>query len=94
MRTESASRAEEIAISAFDRLAAEPERLGGFLAVTGLRPDTIREAAGSPGFLAAILDYVSSDENLIVAVARELGIDPTEIGAARARLSPEIGYEP
>ena len=82
-----------MAVAAFNRLIAEPERLAGFLSVTGLRPDTIRDAAGSPGFHAAILDYVSADEELIRAVAGELGVTPEEIDAARARLSPESDFE-
>ena len=88
------SHAQNVALAAFNRLIAEPERLAGFLSVTGLRPDTIRQAADSPGFLAAILDYVSADEGLIVAIAQELEMNPAEIAAARARLSPEAEFEP
>ncbi|MGA0593549.1 DUF3572 family protein [Enterovirga sp. CN4-39] len=82
-----------MAVAAFNRLIAEPERLAAFLSVTGLRPDTIREAAGQPGFYSAILDYVSSDEGLIIAIAAELEMRPEEIAAARARLSPEAALE-
>ncbi|NNM72132.1 DUF3572 domain-containing protein [Enterovirga aerilata] len=88
------SHAENVALAAFNRLIAEPERLAGFLAVTGLRPDTIRQAAAQPGFYAAILDHVSSDEELLLAIAGEIGLDPAEIAAARARLSPEATFEP
>ncbi len=86
--------AENVAFAAFDRLIAEPSRLAGFLSVTGLRPDTIRQAAGQPGFFAAILDYVSADEALVLAIAGELEMDPAEIAAARARLSPEAAFDP
>jgi hypothetical protein len=86
--------AENVAVAAFNRLIAEPSRLAGFLSVTGLRPDTLRQAAKDSGFLAAILDYVSSDEELIVAIADELAVKPAEIAAARARLSPEADFEP
>ena len=92
-RSSDVARAESVAVAAFNRLIAEPERLAGFLSVTGLRPDTIRQAAGEPGFHAAILDYVSSDEQLILAIADELEMSPAEIAAARARLSPEIPFE-
>ncbi|MDB5559539.1 MAG: hypothetical protein JWQ36_2473 [Enterovirga sp.] len=87
------SAAENLALAAFNRLIAEPERLGGFLAATGLQPDTIRDAAGQPGFYGAILDYIASDEQLIVGIAGELGINPAEIAAARVRLSPEAWFE-
>ena len=93
-RSSDFARAETVAVAAFNRLIAEPERLAGFLSVTGLRPDTIRQAAGEPGFHAAILDYVSSEEQLIVAIADELEMSPAEIASARARLSPETSFEP
>lgn len=90
----SRSGAESLALSAFNRLIAEPSRLAGFLSVTGLRPDTIREAAASPEFLSAVLDYVSSDEQLILAVAGELEVGPDELAAATAILSPRAEHDP
>ena len=80
--------AETVALRAFDRLAADDERMGRFLAPTGLQPGTIRDASASPGFLPAILDHVCGDERLLVAIAGEIGAEPDEIAAARARLSP------
>ena len=85
--------AENVALAAFDRLIAEPSRLAGFLSVTGLQPNTIRQAAGEPGFFAAVLEYVSADEHLILAIAGELDMDPAQIAAARARLSPEASFD-
>ena len=80
---------EAVAISAFDRLVAEPDRLGRFMALSGLGPDSIRDAARSPGFLAAILDHVCSDEALLIAIAGELDIEPAALARARGQLSPE-----
>jgi hypothetical protein len=88
------SEAESVALGALNRLIAQPERLAGFLSVTGLRPDTIRAAARSPGFLAGVLDFVSQDENLLVSVASELDLDPARIAEARQRLSPEANPDP
>ena len=92
--TSDPSHAENVAVGVFNRLVAQPERLAGFLSVTGLRPDTIRAAASSPGFLVAVLDYVSSDEDLLLAVAQELELDPGTLAAARLRLSPEADPDP
>ena len=93
-RPNETTHAQNVALAAFNRLIAEPERLEGFLATTGLQPDTIRQASGEPEFYAAILDYVSADEHLIMAIAAELDMNPAEIAAARARLSPDADFEP
>jgi hypothetical protein len=85
---------EAVALTAFDRLVAEPERLERFMAMTGLLPSTIRQAAGEPGFMAAVLDHVSGDEALLLAVAAESGLDPQAIEHARQRLSPEAEFDP
>jgi hypothetical protein len=79
--------AESLAIQALAFLAEEPERLGRFLALSGLRPEQIRFAAAEPGFLGGVLEYVSSGEPLLLAFAEHLGIDPAEVGRARAALS-------
>jgi hypothetical protein len=78
--------AETLAITALAYLAAEPEHLGRFLAVTGIGPESIREAARDPGFLAGVLDHISGDEALLLAFARDRSLDPAEIGHARAAL--------
>ncbi len=85
---------EFVAIRVLNCLISDPERLGRFLAMTGLDPSTIRGAAANPGFLAAIMDHVVGDERLLVAVASEAELDPREIAAAQARLSPEPAWEP
>ena len=61
--------AEGLAIQALTFLAGEPERLGRFLAATGIGPTEIRAAAGEPGFLAGVLDYLAADDRLIAAFA-------------------------
>jgi hypothetical protein len=80
--------AEAMALKAFAFLTADEERLERFLAISGLRPDTIREAAAAPGFFAGILDYVAADEPLLMALAKELSIKPERIMEAHRTLSP------
>ena len=77
-----------IALEVLGRLIADPDRLGRFLALTGLDPSTIRAAAADPGFLASILDHVVEDEPLLVAIAGELGRSPESLARAQQRLSP------
>ncbi len=80
-------RAEALAIQALTFIAGDSERLGRFLAVTGIGPAEIRAAAAEPRFLAGVLEYMASDESLISAFATEAGRDPGDVGKARAALS-------
>jgi len=81
--------AEALAIQALSFIAEEPERLGAFLAATGIGPDAIREAARQPDFLAGVLDHMLADESLLVAFADSAGIDPASIARARRALGKQ-----
>jgi len=82
------ARAQAMAIEALAFLGGAPERLTHLLEVSGLSPETLRAAARSPGFFAGLMDYLVSDEELLVAFAGEIGADPESVMAARHRLSP------
>jgi Protein of unknown function (DUF3572) len=82
-RAQPQAAAEELAITALSFIAAEPERLGRFLAVTGIGPDSIRTAAREPRFLAGVLDHITSDEPMLLAFAAEHDIDPDAVMRAR-----------
>jgi hypothetical protein len=77
------ARADELAVAAFEFLAGDPARIARFFDMTGLTIDTIRTAAQEPRFFAGVLDYVISDEPLLLAFSRERGVDPNETVAAR-----------
>ncbi|WP_293864953.1 DUF3572 domain-containing protein [uncultured Alsobacter sp.] len=79
--------AEAIAIDALAFLASDVERLGRFLALTGLSPETIREVAQTRGFMAAVLDHLASDESLLLAFAANQGLDPANVLRARESLA-------
>ena len=79
--------AQELAIAALGFIAAEPERLSRFLAITGIGPESIRQAAGESHFLAGVLDHVADDERLLLAFATEQGVDANEVMRARATLA-------
>ncbi|MDB5532512.1 MAG: hypothetical protein JWO28_827 [Hyphomicrobiales bacterium] len=74
--------AEALAIEALSFLASDPERLERFLSLSGLDPATIRLAASDPGFLAAVLEYFTSDESLLLAFSANTGRDPADVGKA------------
>ena len=65
-----------------DRLAAEPERIGPFLAATGLDPSNLRAAAAEPGFLAAVLEHIGSSDSLLLEFAENLRLNPELVGEA------------
>jgi hypothetical protein len=80
--------AEAIGVAGLSYLAAEPERIGRFLAVTGLGPENIRAAAKEPSFLPALLDYLLANEQELVAFTAEMDLEPGSIIAARNVLAP------
>jgi hypothetical protein len=76
-----------LAIAALGYLAGDQAHLGRFLALTGIGPGDIRNAARAPSFLAGVLDYVAGDEALLRAIAAHAGVAPEEIDRARQALS-------
>ena len=75
-----------VAIEALTFLAADPERLERFLALTGLGPHNLRKSAGDPGFYGSILDYILADEPLLTAFAKSAGKAPEEVSRAHQSL--------
>jgi hypothetical protein len=78
--------AENLAIQALGFMASNSERLGAFLAATGIGPEMIRKAAAEPAFLAGVLDHVCGDEALLIAVAEHAGLTPQDVEHAQAVL--------
>jgi hypothetical protein len=82
----SRKQAEELAIQALTFIAGDAERLGRFLAITGIGPGEIRSAAREPGFLVGLLDYMTSDDRLVARFATENSLDPSDVERSRAAL--------
>jgi hypothetical protein len=78
--------AETLAIQALAFIAAEPERLEGFLGATGLTVERLRESATAPDFLAGVLEHMLADESLLLAFAESAAIDPAAVARARNAL--------
>jgi hypothetical protein len=79
--------AEIVAIRALSFVAGDPARLGAFLAESGIGPDTLRNAAADPQFLASVLDFVMRDDNTVKAFASASQLHPTNIAAAHQALN-------
>jgi Protein of unknown function (DUF3572) len=85
--TPTQEQAQALAIQALTFIGADAERLGRFLAATGIGPAEIRAAASQPGFLGGVLEYMASDERLIAAFAAENNLDPADVDRGRLVLA-------
>jgi hypothetical protein len=74
--------AEIVAVQALSFIAGEPERLGRFLAETGIGPETLRQSAANPGFLVSVLGFVLRDDATVAAFAASVDLHPTNVAAA------------
>ena len=77
---------EVIGLAALGFLAGEPDRLMRFLSLTGLALEDLRERAGEPRLLAAVLDHLLGDESLLFLFAESEALHPADVAAARRRL--------
>ena len=83
-RQPSPEEAKTIAIAALGFIAGDSDRLGRFLALTGLGPSNLRQAAADPTFLAGVLDHMMADESLLMVFAEHQSIAVDAIVRARA----------
>lgn len=70
---------EEIAVAALTFVAGDPLLLSRFLAITGIDPGQIRQAAGEPGFLAGVLQFIAAHEPTLLAFAENAGFAPDAV---------------
>ena len=57
-----------------------------FLSMSGIDPPDLRQRAGDPAVLAALLRFLESHEPDLVAIAEELAVKPAALVAARHEL--------
>ncbi|MCB5409860.1 DUF3572 domain-containing protein [Pseudogemmobacter faecipullorum] len=75
-----------LALQGLAWLAADEDRILPFLAQSGLLASELRSRAGEPEVLAAVLDFLLSDEAMLLSFCGDLGLNPAEIAPARAQL--------
>lgn len=86
--------AEAVAIEALGFVAADPELLPRFLALTGIEAKDVRRAAAEPGFLAGVMQFILAHEPTLLKFAEACGRPPETIArAARALPSGDDRYE-
>lgn len=83
--------AEAVGIEALAYLASDAHELEQFMAITGVTPLTLRDAATQPHFLSGVLDHIMSNEPLLLACASNLGRPPEEIALAAQILAGPDG---
>ena len=75
--------AEVLALQAITFIGAEEKALNGFLAQTGSGIDELRDQIADTAFLAGILDFMLSDESLLLAFCDQENIRPEFVIQAR-----------
>lgn len=77
---------EELAGYCLQHLTQNPDQLAEFMVQSGLTPENLRRLVGTSGFSHGLVDYVASNEGLLVAVSAGAGIKPETFTAAWSRL--------
>ena len=80
------SAAQTIALHALTHIASDAGILAHFLKISGLEPRDLRQHVSDPELLAAVIDFLLSDENLCTGFLAAEGIDAKELHAARRAL--------
>ena len=75
-----------MALQALGWLATQDEAFTSFLGASGLGPSDLRDRAADPETLGAVLDFLLSDEALLIAFCAEAGLPPETPMQARAAL--------
>lgn len=82
--------AEILAVRALGILAEHRERVEGFIRMTGVAIDDLKDHMSDPGYLGAVLDYLLADERYLLEFTERVGIAPELPYAARRKLEGAI----
>jgi len=80
------SAAETLALKALGHLAADEEYLPQFLKISGLQLDDLRRRASDPELLAAVVDFLLSDDKLCESFLNAEQLCAQQLHAARRAL--------
>jgi hypothetical protein len=78
-----------LALAALAATLGDARRAQRFIALTGIGTGELRERAGDPRLLAALIRFLEAHEPDLVAVAEELGVSPELLVEARRKLEGE-----
>jgi Protein of unknown function (DUF3572) len=84
-------RAEILALEALAWLAGRPDDIGRFLNVSGLGAADLRQAVGRPDLLGAVLDFLLTNEPLLLDFCRDASTSAQSVHMARHALESLCG---
>lgn len=82
-----------LAVDILSWIAADPDLMSRFLAVSGLSIDNLRDAAGEPGFLAGVVGFVMAHEPTLLAYCDARDAEPDVVASAWRALGGDSEYE-
>ncbi|MFL6734741.1 MAG: DUF3572 family protein [Sphingomicrobium sp.] len=75
-----------LALAALAATLSDERRAHRFLDVTGIGTAELRDRAGDPSLLAAVLSFLEAHEPDLIAVAENVGVPPQQLVRARLEL--------
>ena len=78
--------AETLAAKAFSWVAEDADRLNAFMAMTGAAPSDVVANAASARFLGTVLDYILTEDALVIEFCDSCALPYTAVMQARAVL--------
>ena len=78
--------AEQSAIEVLTWMTSDPEMIGQFLGWSGADVDALKQIAGSPQLISAILDFVMLRDDWVIAASAHLNIKPEKFVELRRAL--------
>lgn len=78
--------AETLALKGLAWLASMPDDIDRFLNISGVEVGGLRARAGEPEFLAAVMEFLLSDDKLLTGFCDAEGLDPMDVHRARRAL--------
>ncbi len=85
--------AEAMALQAIAYLMADEALMTGFLAASGCAPEELKGRLKDRGFLVGALDYLLSDDSVVIAFARHIDVAPETPLHAREWLMGASAHE-
>lgn len=80
------SSAETLAAQAFSWVAADADRLNAFMAMTGAAPADVVRNIAQAAFLGTVLDYILTEDALVIEFCDSCALPYTSVMQARAYL--------
>jgi hypothetical protein len=79
---------QELAALCLNYLVDNPEHLAEFMGISGLDPRGLRDAIGTRSFANGLIDYVASNEPLLLAICAANSLQPETVMRVWAKLNP------